>query len=335
MTHINSVVNLQQDGEIAVIVVNTPPVNALSAAVRSGILRAVEIAVAEPSVKAIVLACDGRTFIAGADVTEFDKPPVPPSLAETPGAIENATKPVVAALHGTALGGGLEIALAAHSRLAVPDLKLGLPEIKLGLIPGGGGTQRLPRLIGVERALDMILSGAPISGQEAFDCGAVDGVVGGGALRAEAIAFANDLVSCRAPPRRLRDRTVGASPGVFERARERWEAKNRGQIAREKAIEAVGAAVKEPFDAGLALERAAFLELRASAQSTSSPPRLTRSQSYSVTRRSCLPSLRPSNSRRNVAGAFSRPCCTSTLFLSLPDCTQPASATIASAARGM
>ncbi len=100
------------------------------------------------------------TFIAGADVTEFDKPPVPPSLAETLGAIENATKPVVAALHGTALGGGLEIALAAHYRLAVPDAKLGLPEIKLGLIPGGGGTQRLPRLIGVERALDVILSGA-------------------------------------------------------------------------------------------------------------------------------------------------------------------------------
>ncbi|MGO9419101.1 enoyl-CoA hydratase-related protein, partial [Roseiarcus sp.] len=155
----NWVVDLQQDGEIAVIVVNSPPVNALSAAVRGGIARAVKIAVAEPAVKAIVLVCDGRTFIAGADVTEFDKPPVPPSLAETLGAIENATKPVVAALHGTALGGGLEIALAAHYRLAVPDAKLGLPEIKLGLIPGGGGTQRLPRLIGVERALDVIHSG--------------------------------------------------------------------------------------------------------------------------------------------------------------------------------
>ena len=295
MTHINSVVDLQQDGEIAVIVVNSPPVNALSAAVRGGIARAVKIAVAEPAVKAIVLVCDGRTFIAGADVTEFDKPPVPPSLAETLGAIENATKPVVAALHGTALGGGLEIALAAHYRLAVPDAKLGLPEIKLGLIPGGGGTQRLPRLIGVERALDVILSGAPISGQEAFDCGAVDGVVSGGAVKAESIAFAHDLVSRGAPPRRLRDRAVAASSGVFERARETWETKNRGQIAWEKAIEAVKAAVKEPFDVGLAIERAAFLELRASAQS-----RALRYAFFAERQVARIPDLRPDEPTRRV-----------------------------------
>ena len=295
MTHINSVVDLQRNGEIAVVVVNSPPVNALSAAVRGGILRAVEVAVAEPSVKAIVLVCEGRTFIAGADVTEFDRPPVAPSLAETLGAIENAARPVVAALHGTALGGGLEIALAAHYRLAVPDAKLGLPEIKLGLIPGGGGTQRLPRLIGVERALDMILSGAPISGQEAFDCGAVDGVVSEGALKTEAIAFARDLVSRGAPLRRLRDRTVGASTGVFERARERWEARNRGQVAWEKAIEAVGAAVTEPFDAGLAFERAAFLELKASPQA-----RALRYAFFAERQTARIPDLRPDEPTRRV-----------------------------------
>ena len=267
MPHINSVVDLQQDGEIAVVVVESPPVNALSVAVRRGILRAVAMAAAAPEIAAIVLICAGRTFIAGADVAEFDLPPMAPSLAEMLDAIEGAAKPVVAALHGAALGGGLEIALAAHYRLAVPGAKLGLPEIKLGLIPGGGGTQRLPRLIGVEKALDMILSGAPISAQEALDCGALDGIAGVGTLRADAVAYARDLVARGAPLRRLRDRTVDAPADAFERARETWRRKHHGQIAWEQAIAAVQAAVAQPFDAGIALERAAFLELKASAPS--------------------------------------------------------------------
>ena len=161
------VVKLERHDAIAIVTVNSPPVNALSAAVRRGIFENVKSAADDPQVKAIVLTCAGRTFIAGADITEFGKPPQPPSLAEVISELENCSKPTVAAIHGTALGGGLEVALGCHYRVAVKDARLGLPEVKLGLLPGAGGTQRLPRAVGPELAVKMIVGGDPIGAPEA------------------------------------------------------------------------------------------------------------------------------------------------------------------------
>ena len=174
MAAINPVAELTIEGDVATVTINSPPVNALSQAVRDGLKRGVEAAEANGAVKAIVIICAGRTFIAGADITEFGKPHAAPYLPDVLDLIENASKPVVAALHGTALGGGFEVALTAHYRIAVPSAKCGLPEIKLGLIPGAGGTQRLPRLVGVEKALDVILSGTPFGAREAKEWGVVD-----------------------------------------------------------------------------------------------------------------------------------------------------------------
>src|ERR1041384_8158955 len=153
MGAINAVVSLAAEGELAILTVNYPPVNALSQQVRAGILEGARQAIADAAVKAVVLICDGRTFIAGADITEFGKPPQSPSLHDMCDAIENSPKPVVAAIHGTALGGGLETALCCHYRVAVPSAKCGLPEVHLGLLPGAGGTQRLPRIVGPEPGL--------------------------------------------------------------------------------------------------------------------------------------------------------------------------------------
>ena len=199
MAAINSVADLAIDGEVALVTINSPPVNALSQAVRDGLKLGVEAAEANGAVKAIVIICGGRTFIAGADISEFGKPPAPPYLPEVLDRIENASKPVVAALHGTALGGGFEVALTAHYRIAVPSAKCGLPEIKLGLIPGAGGTQRLPRLIGVEKALDVILSGSPFGAREAKEWGVVDELAEEGKLRESALAFARRLIAEKAP----------------------------------------------------------------------------------------------------------------------------------------
>ena len=164
----SEVVKLERRDNIAVVTIDSPPVNALSAAVRRGIHENIAAAVADPQVEGIVLTCGGRTFIAGADITEFGKPPQPPGLSEVITGIENAGKPVVAAIHGTALGGGLEVALGCHFRVAVKDAKLGLPEVKLGLLPGAGGTQRLPRAVGPELAVKMIVGGDPIGAAEAL-----------------------------------------------------------------------------------------------------------------------------------------------------------------------
>ena len=183
MAAINSVVDLAIEGEIALVTINSPPVNALSQPVRDGLKRGVEQAEANGAVKAIVIICDGRTFIAGADISEFGKPPARPHLPEALDAMENASKPVIAAIHGTALGGGFEVALTAHYRIAVPSAKCGLPEIKLGIIPGAGGTQRLPRLIGPEKALDVILSGTPFGARQAKEWGVVDELAEEGKLR--------------------------------------------------------------------------------------------------------------------------------------------------------
>src|SRR6185436_2970475 len=179
---------------------NNPPVNALGAAVRQGLVAAIEEAEADDAVKAVVIACEGQTFFAGADITEFGKPPVMPWLPTVVDTIENCSKPVVAAIHGTALGGGLEVALGCHYRIAVPSAKLGLPEVKLGLLPGAGGTQRLPRLIGFDKAIQMITSGEPVTATEAQKLALVDEVVEGDLIEA-AVRFAERVAGARPLPR--------------------------------------------------------------------------------------------------------------------------------------
>jgi 3-hydroxyacyl-CoA dehydrogenase len=196
-------VRLECRDVIAIVTVDSPPVNALSAAVRGGILECVKRAVADPEVKAIVLTCAGRTFIAGADITEFGKPPKPPGLGEVLVEIENSPKPVVAAIHGTALGGGLEVALACHFRVATKDARLGLPEVKLGLLPGAGGTQRLPRAVGPELAVRMIVGGDPIPASEALKNGLIEEIVEGPAIGGE--SFARKVLAEKRPLRKLRD----------------------------------------------------------------------------------------------------------------------------------
>ncbi|MGH9888543.1 MAG: 3-hydroxyacyl-CoA dehydrogenase NAD-binding domain-containing protein, partial [bacterium] len=272
MAAINPVVNLAAEGDIAILSVNYPPVNALSQQVRAGILAGVRQAIADPAVKAIVLACDGKTFIAGADITEFGKPMQAPSLVEVQDTIEASPKPVIAAIHGTALGGGFELALCCHYRVAVPSAKCGFPEVNLGLLPGAGGTQRLPRIVGVEQALDMVTSGKHIDGKSAHAAGLFDELVPEDALRASAVAFASKLVADSRPLRRVRDlddkvAAARAKPEVFDAFRKANAKKFRGFLAPEYNIRAVEAAVARPFDEGLAEERRLFAELMAGTQS--------------------------------------------------------------------
>ncbi|MBA4758800.1 3-hydroxyacyl-CoA dehydrogenase NAD-binding domain-containing protein [Sphingosinicella sp.] len=267
MTAINDVVDLSRDGEIAVITVNSPPVNALSAPVRDGIAEGVTSAVADPDVKAIVLICAGRTFIAGADITEFGKPPRGTSLHQMIDVIESATKPVIAAIHGTALGGGLETALGAHYRVAVPSAKLGLPEVKLGLLPGAGGTQRLPRVVGAEAALKMVTSGNPIGAKAALDSGLVDELVDEADLRGGAIAFAQKVVAENRPLKKIRDRSVTADPALFAEFRAANARKFRGFDAPEANIKCIEAAVTLPFEEGMKRERELFMGLMTGTQS--------------------------------------------------------------------
>jgi 3-hydroxyacyl-CoA dehydrogenase len=272
MAAINSVADLAIEGEVALVTIDSPPVNALSQAVREGLKRGVEEAEANGAVRAIVIICGGRTFIAGADIAEFGKPPARPHLPEVLDRIENASKPVIAALHGTALGGGFEVALTAHYRIAVPSAKCGLPEIKLGLIPGAGGTQRLPRLIGVEKALDVILSGTPFGAREAKQWGVIDELAEEGPLRESAIAFARRLIAEKAPLKKVRDRSdklepARGHPEIFEAIRKANAKKFRGFEAWEKAIESVKNAVDLKFDDGVAKERAMFMALLGTTQS--------------------------------------------------------------------
>src|SRR5690349_23094931 len=174
-----SPISTHKHGDVLIVLSNNPPVNALGAAVRQGLVAAIEEAEADDAVKAVVIACEGQTFFAGADITEFGKPPVMPWLPTVVDRIEACTKPVVAAIHGTALGGGLEVALGCHYRVALPSAKLGTPEVKLGLLPGAGGTQRLPRVAGVPKALEMATTGKMISAKQACDVGLVDRIVEG------------------------------------------------------------------------------------------------------------------------------------------------------------
>jgi 3-hydroxyacyl-CoA dehydrogenase len=272
MSAINAVTNLTREGDIAVVTIDSPPVNALSANVRNGLRDGVGQAAADPAVKAIVVICGGRTFIAGADIAEFGKPSTGATLPEIQGVLEGGPKPVIAAIHGTALGGGFETALMCHYRVAVPSAKFGLPEIKLGLIPGAGGTQRLPRLSGVENALNAILSGTPFGAKQALEWGVVDAVVDEGKLRKGAIAFARKVIDTHMPLRKIRDlndkiEAARGHPEIFNNVRRENARKFRGFETWEVAIRAVQAAVDLPFDEGMKLERQLFLDLVPSAQS--------------------------------------------------------------------
>lgn len=265
----SDVVTWETDGGIGIITVDYPPVNALSHGVRSGIMNGIKALDGDQSVNAIVLLCNGRTFIAGADITEFGKPPKEPGLRDVQVAIEYASKPVVAAIHGTALGGGLETALACHYRVAVPSAKVGLPEVKLGLLPGAGGTQRLPRLIGPERALDMIIAGDPIPAAKALELGVIDEVIDGD-LRAGAIEYVRNLVAEGGGPRRVRDINIDASSlpdGFFDEYRKKIARRTRGFPAPEKIIQCIEAVVTKPFDEGMEIERQGIADLMVSPES--------------------------------------------------------------------
>ena len=186
MTAINDVTDLRLEGDVAVLTLDSPPVNALSAKVRTGLFEGIQAADANDEARAIVLICEGRTFIAGADITEFGgQGPAGASLTDVQAIMQNAKKPVIAAIHGTALGGGLEIALCAHFRIAIPSARCGLPEVNLGLLPGAGGTQRLPRIVGVETALEMMTSGRHVPAAECLGLGLIDEMAEEGALLEE------------------------------------------------------------------------------------------------------------------------------------------------------
>ena len=272
MTAVNSVTDLTLDGDIAVITLNSPPVNALSAKVREGLFEGFKAAGADPAAKAIVLICEGRTFIAGADITEFGGAMAGPSLTDVQDMMENSPKPVIAAIHGTVLGGGLEVALCAHFRVAVPSAKFGLPEVNLGLLPGAGGTQRLPRVVGPERALEMMTSGRHVPAKEALAGGLADELVEEGKLREGALAFARKVVAEGRPLTRIRDQNAKVEaargkPEIFADFRKANARKFRGFLAPEYNIQTIEAAVNLPFEEGLAVERKLFGELMSGSQS--------------------------------------------------------------------
>jgi len=272
MAEINSVTTLETDGDVAVITLNSPPVNALSANVRDGLYEGFKAAIASDA-KAIVLICEGRTFIAGADITEFGGAQRGASLFDVQNMMENSPKPVVAAIHGTALGGGLEVALCAHYRVAVPSARLGLPEVNLGLLPGAGGTQRLPRIAGVEKALEMMTSGRHAPAKEALEMGLVDEIVPEGQLKEGAVAFARKAVAENKPLVKVRENNAkleaaNGHPEIFADFRKANARRFRGFLAPEYNIRCVEAAVNAAtFEEGLATERKLFAELISGPQS--------------------------------------------------------------------
>ncbi|MDG1187709.1 MAG: 3-hydroxyacyl-CoA dehydrogenase NAD-binding domain-containing protein [Ilumatobacter sp.] len=268
-------VRLERDGDVALVIVNNPPVNALSWHVRQGLFDGMTQAV-ESGAKAIVVICDGRTFIAGADISEFGgNVPKAAGLQEVQAAMEDAPIPVIAAIHGTALGGGLEVALCAHYRVSVSSARFGLPEVNLGLLPGAGGTQRLPRLVGVPKALEMMTTGRHVSSAEAQAGGLVDEVISGDGLeelKLAAVAFANKAVTEDLPLVRVRDRDdkVAEAKGndqLFADFRKSIARKTRGFLAPEYNIQCIEAAANLPFDEGLKVEGKLFMELMTGPQS--------------------------------------------------------------------
>jgi 3-hydroxyacyl-CoA dehydrogenase len=267
----SSPISTRKHGDVLIVMANNPPVNALGHAVREGLVKAIEEADADESVKAVVIACEGQTFFAGADISEFGTPKSfeYPALPQVVDIIENCTKPVVAAIHGTALGGGLEVSLSCHYRVAVPSAKLGVPEVKLGLLPGAGGTQRLPRVAGVEKALEMATSGNPIGAKEAYAIGLVDRLIEGELLQ-HAVAFAEEVREARPFPKSSeRDDKLAearANPGLFDAFRKANARKFKGFDAPEYNIRAIEAAVAKPYAEGVLVERQLFMELMSGTQ---------------------------------------------------------------------
>src|SRR5712671_753930 len=258
----SELVRFENEGGIGVITVDNPPVNALSPGVPQGITAAIDKGNADPTVKAMVLIGAGRSFIAGADIRQFGRAaaPRPPPTRRHYDVSDQSPKPIVAAIHGYALGGGLETALACHYRVAVPSAKVGLPEVQIGILPGAGGTQRLPRLIGPKAALDMIVSGRHVPAEEAHKLGIIDEVVPEADLRNAAIAFARRIADQRPLPR-IRDkneRLAEGTPDLFEATRKSIARRARNQRAPYACIEAVEAACTLSFDEGCALERKLF-----------------------------------------------------------------------------
>lgn len=269
MAAINEVIDLSIEDGVAVITSNHQPVNALSAIVRDGLTAAFDKALADDGIQAIVLTCAGRTFFAGADISEFGKPPKGASLHALFDRMENASKPIVAAIHGTSLGGGFETALVCHYRVAVPSARVGLPEVKLGLLAGAGGTQRLPRIVGAAKALEMVTSGVPVGGKTALAAGLVDELVPeGGDLRAAGVAFARKLLADKRPLKKVRDLAVaGATSELFAEFRAKNAKAFRGFEAPEASIKCVEAAARLPMDQGLKFEREEFMKLVSGVQS--------------------------------------------------------------------
>ncbi|QXW17898.1 enoyl-CoA hydratase/isomerase family protein [Comamonas aquatica] len=264
-----SVVQTRLDGEVLVVSINNPPVNALGQAVRAGLLAAVEQAAADAAVQAVLIVGEGKAFIAGADIREFGKPAMPPSLPEVCNAIEASNKLVVAAVHGAALGGGLEIALSAHYRLALPKALLGLPEVNLGLLPGAGGTQRAPRVMGVKAATELMLSGKHLSAKAAAAAGLVDKLVDGDDVVAAGLAYIRELLAAGTAVRRTRDIEIADKVGALadlEALAIDTAKKARGLFSPLKIIECAKAAVNLPFEQGLAHERALFVQCLESPQ---------------------------------------------------------------------
>jgi len=262
----DSPISTEKRGDILIVTSNNPPVNALGAGVRVGLDAALTQASADDGIKAVVLICAGQTFFAGADITEFGKPPVEPILTDLIPKIEAFDKPVIAAIHGTALGGGLETALGAHYRVAVPSAKLGVPEVKLGLLPGAGGTQRLPRVVGVKAALEMTAKGDPISATQAHKWGLVDELAEEGALLDTALALAEKVKAIRPIPR-VSERTIEPDDAAIEAFRKENARKFRGFDAPAANIACVEAATRLPFAEGIDFERTEFMKLMFGSQS--------------------------------------------------------------------
>jgi len=264
----NDVVQFSKRGNIGIITIDSPPVNALGHAVRQGIADGLASATADDEVNAVVLHCAGRTFIAGADISEFGKPFKEPGLDVVMNGFEQSAKPIIAAIHGTALGGGLETAMACHYRCAVASAKCGQPEVNLGLVPGAGGTQRLPRLVGLEMGAEMNAGGAPISATVAKEHGLIDEIIEGDLLDG-AVAYAERLVSEGAPLRRVREieypKDIPAD--LFDNLRKKYAKIRRGFEAPQRNIDLVEASTKLPFDEGMAKEQEVFFECMMSVQS--------------------------------------------------------------------
>ena len=258
MTSINDVTTIEKDGNISIITLNSPPVNALSASVREGLHKGITEARNDGESEAIIIICEGRTFIAGADISEFGQEPKGPSLFEVQEFIEDSNKPVIAAIHGTALGGGLEVALTCHYRIAVPSAKCGLPEVNLGLLPGAGGTQRLPRVVGVEKALQMVTSGQHVPAKQCLEMGLVDEIAAEDGLREDSINFAKKIVSENRPLVKISEMNdkVEAARGnenIFTEFRTSIARRARGFLAPEYNIQCIEAAVNNSFDEGIKL----------------------------------------------------------------------------------